>query len=142
MWLAGLPVAPPPVWQVWQLPAATPWWLKLVPTYVLVLWQVLHASEVELLQQDGRCQHARRPRPGQPDDQRDACEEDGVVDDPEHTPARPEDRKRAPPPWVVLEQHTAAKRDGWTERQERQSDAGDDERHIGPDPGLSRSVRR
>jgi hypothetical protein len=47
MWLAGLPGATNPVWQVTQVPGATVAWLKRAPCHVAAeRWQVLQASFV------------------------------------------------------------------------------------------------
>jgi hypothetical protein len=40
MWLVGLPVAVEPLWQVEQVPGATPVWLKVAGVQALVLWQL------------------------------------------------------------------------------------------------------
>ncbi len=45
-WLAGLPATSVPLWQFWHVPGATPTWLNLAPTKVLVEWQVSHAAVV------------------------------------------------------------------------------------------------
>jgi len=49
IWPLGLPVAIVPLWQVEQVPGATPVWLKVAGVQALVLWQVSHAAVV------GRC---------------------------------------------------------------------------------------
>ena len=47
--LVGLPSALLPLWQVAQLPAATPAWLKVaVAQDVVELWQVLHWAVVAI----------------------------------------------------------------------------------------------
>ena len=46
MWVAGLPVAVVPLWQVEQVPGATPVWLKVAGVQALVLWQVSHDAVV------------------------------------------------------------------------------------------------
>ena len=46
MWLVGLPVAVVPLWQVEQVPGATPVWLNVAGDHALVLWQVSQALEV------------------------------------------------------------------------------------------------
>jgi hypothetical protein len=38
-----LPVAVEPLWQVEQVPGATPVWLKVAGVQALVLWQLSHA---------------------------------------------------------------------------------------------------
>jgi hypothetical protein len=40
MWFANLPGAVVPLWQVAQVPAATPVWLNFAPVKVLVVWHV------------------------------------------------------------------------------------------------------
>ena len=40
IWIAGLPVAVLPLWQVAQVPGATPPWLKAAGFQATVLWQV------------------------------------------------------------------------------------------------------
>ncbi len=42
MCVVGLPVAVVPLWQVEQVPGATPVWLKVAGVQALVLWQVSH----------------------------------------------------------------------------------------------------
>ena len=42
----GLPVAVVPLWQVEQVPGATPVWLKVAGVQALVLWQVSHDAVV------------------------------------------------------------------------------------------------
>lgn len=46
MWLAGLPVAVFPLWQVEQVPGAIPAWLKVAGVQALVLWQLSQAAVV------------------------------------------------------------------------------------------------
>ena len=43
MCVVGLPVAVVPLWQVAQVPGATPVWLNVAGVQALVLWQVSHA---------------------------------------------------------------------------------------------------
>ena len=45
-WLLGLPRAVEPLWQVAQLPGATPLWLKVAGVHALVRWQVSQAAVV------------------------------------------------------------------------------------------------
>ena len=45
-WLPVLPRAAVPLWQVAQVPAATPAWLKLLPVQVDVRWQVSQEAVV------------------------------------------------------------------------------------------------
>ena len=42
MCAAGLPGALLPLWQVTQVPGATPLWLKAAGTHAVVLWQLSH----------------------------------------------------------------------------------------------------
>ena len=44
--VVGLPVAVVPLWQVAQVPGATPVWLKVAGVQALVLWQVSHDAVV------------------------------------------------------------------------------------------------
>ncbi|MFH1819751.1 MAG: hypothetical protein ABIK08_08865 [Pseudomonadota bacterium] len=44
--MLGLPVAVVPLWQVEQVPGATPVWLNIAGVQVLVLWQVSHDAVV------------------------------------------------------------------------------------------------
>jgi hypothetical protein len=46
MCVVGLPVAVVPLWQVEQVPGATPVWLKVAGVQALVLWHVSHACVV------------------------------------------------------------------------------------------------
>jgi len=46
IWVAGLPLAVEPLWQVAQLPGVTPAWLKLAGTQPVVLWQLSQAAVV------------------------------------------------------------------------------------------------
>jgi len=46
MWPPGLPVAVVPLWQVEQVPGATPVWLKVAGVQAVVLWQVSQAAVV------------------------------------------------------------------------------------------------
>jgi len=40
----GLPVAVEPLWQVEQVPGATPLWLKVAGSHAVVLWQLSQAA--------------------------------------------------------------------------------------------------
>jgi hypothetical protein len=44
--LLGLPRAVEPLWQVMQLPGATPLWLKVAGVHALVRWQLSQAPVV------------------------------------------------------------------------------------------------
>ena len=46
MCVAGLPVAVVPLWQVAQVPAAMPVWLKVAGVQAVVVWQVSHEAVV------------------------------------------------------------------------------------------------
>jgi len=46
MWPAGLPLAVEPLWQVEQVPGATPLWLKVAGSQAEVLWQESHEAVV------------------------------------------------------------------------------------------------
>ena len=46
MCVVGLPVAVVPLWQVEQVPGATPVWLKVAGVQPDVLWQESHAAVV------------------------------------------------------------------------------------------------
>jgi hypothetical protein len=46
MCVVGLPVADVPLWQVAQVPGATPVWLKVAGVQAVVLWQVSQAAVV------------------------------------------------------------------------------------------------
>ena len=46
MWVLGFPVAVEPLWQVEQVPGATPVWLKVAGSQAEVLWQLSHAAVV------------------------------------------------------------------------------------------------
>jgi len=45
-WLVGLPLALVPLWQVAQVPATTPVWLKVAGSQAVVRWQVSHDAVV------------------------------------------------------------------------------------------------
>jgi len=46
IWLGVLPVAVDPLWQVAQVPGATPVWLKVAGIQARVLWQASQAAVV------------------------------------------------------------------------------------------------
>ena len=46
MCVLGLPVAVEPLWQVEQVPGATPVWLNVAGNQAVVLWQLSHEAEV------------------------------------------------------------------------------------------------
>jgi hypothetical protein len=48
MCVLDLPVAAVPLWQVAQVPGATPAWLNVTGVQALVLWQVSHAAVVAI----------------------------------------------------------------------------------------------
>ena len=45
-WFDGLPVAVLPLWQVEQVPAATPEWLNVAGVHAVVRWHWSHAAVV------------------------------------------------------------------------------------------------
>src|SRR5258705_5314059 len=47
MWVAGIPVAATPLWQLAQL-LVTPWWVKNAPAQVSVVWQASHSRSVTM----------------------------------------------------------------------------------------------
>ncbi|MDD5363720.1 MAG: hypothetical protein PHR30_00155 [Gallionellaceae bacterium] len=48
MWPDDLPRAAEPLWQVAQVPAATPAWFIVAGVHALVRWQVSHAAVVAM----------------------------------------------------------------------------------------------
>jgi hypothetical protein len=48
MCVPGLPVAVVPLWQVVQVPGATPVWLKLVGVHAVVRWQLSQEAVVRI----------------------------------------------------------------------------------------------
>jgi hypothetical protein len=46
MCVLGLPVEVDPLWQVEQVPGATPVWLKVAGSQAVVLWQLSHEALV------------------------------------------------------------------------------------------------
>ena len=59
--LAGLPVACVPLWHVAQLPAATPWWLKLAGVHAVVRWHTSHCCVVTRCEADFTSMFANVP---------------------------------------------------------------------------------
>jgi hypothetical protein len=45
-WVAGLPFAVDPLWQVAQVPGATPVWLNVAGIHAVVRWHVSHEAVV------------------------------------------------------------------------------------------------